>query len=303
MIARYPLPTATRRDHVFFRARPDAADDVIDREAGLGRGLDRHRRHDAPAAQEDPVRLELADARPLCGLVVARMRNRNLDVLEAVVLGEQRERRLRFLPVRRVVIERRDLQPFELVLAALGLGDVVDRRRGLAVEAQHQRKSIGEDATVDRFGGPVVEGRDRHLVGGRVLQQRLCDRIAVGQIDRNGRPVLAGAEALIAFDAFFDLPFGLAFFPEQLHAVDAALHLVDVAERVDDAAPKRNAARRVGTDAEGGERNKLLVGEPADSAVGAAIAARLSAATAAAFAGRNNRENMIVPFIGWMWSH
>ena len=216
-------------------------------------------RHDAPAAHKDPVGLELADARPLCGLIVAGVRHRYLNVFEAVVLGEQRERGLRLLSVRRVVIKRRDLQPLELVLSTLGLRDVVDRRRGLAVEAQHQRKRIRKDPAIDGFGRPVIEGRNCYLVGGRALQKRFGNRIAVGQIDRNGRPILAGAEALIALDAFFDLPFGLAFLPEQLHAIDATLDLVDVAEGIDNAVPNRDAARCVSADAESGERNELLV--------------------------------------------
>ena len=147
------LADGAGRTHVLFRARPDAADDVIDREADLGRGLDRHRRHHAPAAQEDPVRLELADLRPLRRLVVARMRHRDLDVLEAVGLGEKRERCLRLLAVG-ASRDRpsRSSAPLSLSLPPEPLGDVVDRRRGLAAEAEHQREGVGEDAAIDRLG-------------------------------------------------------------------------------------------------------------------------------------------------------
>src|SRR5205814_10599691 len=86
------------------------------------------------------------------------------------------------------------------------------------------------------------------------------DRVAVGQVDRHRRSLLAVLEALIALDALLDLPFGLALVPEQLHAVDAALRLVDVAQRIDEAGPDRDAARRVRPDTERRKRDELLLG-------------------------------------------
>ena len=67
------------RDDVLFGVGPDVADDVVGREAGLLRRLERHRVHHAPAAQDDIVRLGAADRQPLRLLLVAGMRH--LDLL------------------------------------------------------------------------------------------------------------------------------------------------------------------------------------------------------------------------------
>src|SRR5580704_2561999 len=211
--------------HIFFRARPDAADDVIDREADLGGGLDRDRRHHTPATQEYPVRLELADLRPLRRLVVTGMRYRDLDVLKAVGLGQKRQRNLGLLAVGRVVIDGGDLEALELVLAAGLFRDEIDRRRCLAPKAEHGRKAVGKNASIDRLGAAVGDRDQRNLVRDRLFRQRLGDRIAVRQEDRYRRAILAGLDALIAFDALLDFPVGLAFVPDQLDAVDAALNL------------------------------------------------------------------------------
>src|SRR2546422_3807711 len=55
----FPYTTLFRSDHVFFRARPPDADDVIAREANFRRCFQRGRIHHAPAAQDHPVGLNL----------------------------------------------------------------------------------------------------------------------------------------------------------------------------------------------------------------------------------------------------
>src|SRR5690242_5206657 len=69
------LRRGARGQHVFLGARPPHADDLVARVADLRRGLDRGRIHHAPAPQDHPVRLDLADLLPLRLLLVAGMRH------------------------------------------------------------------------------------------------------------------------------------------------------------------------------------------------------------------------------------
>jgi hypothetical protein len=69
------------------------------------------------------------------------------------------------------------------------------------------------------------------------------DAGAVG-VDHRGAAALA-LQALVALDPLLGVVLGLAFLPRELHAIDAAVALVDEREVVDEAVGDRDAARRV----------------------------------------------------------
>src|SRR3982074_25016 len=66
---------------------PPPADDVVARVGDLRRRLERGRVHHAPAPENHPVGLDLADLQPLRLLLVARMRHGDGGELIAVLLG------------------------------------------------------------------------------------------------------------------------------------------------------------------------------------------------------------------------
>ncbi len=192
-------------------------------------------------------------------LLVARIGHRNLDVFEAVLLGQQFQRAEGFATVGRVVVDRGDLLALEFVEPAFTLGDVIDQARRLAVEGQHHREVIGEHRAVGGFGAAVAQGDQRDLVHFRPLAQGVGRRGAVWLIDRHGRAIQAFLEALVALDALLCRPLGFAFLPDQFHPVDAAFHLVDVVQVIDHPGPHLHAAGGVGADPVSGQREELLV--------------------------------------------
>jgi hypothetical protein len=60
-------------------------------ETDARRGLDGDRRLYPPTTQIHSVGLDLTDLRPLCRLLIARMRVRDLDILKAILLGQKRQ--------------------------------------------------------------------------------------------------------------------------------------------------------------------------------------------------------------------
>src|SRR5205085_687205 len=106
---------------------------------------------------------------------------------------------------------------------------------------------VGKHRSVGRLGAAVVERDQRNLVGSRLVAQRIGGRRAHGVVDRDLLAVLAFTEAFVALDAALGGPLGLALLVDQLDAIDAPLGLVQVGEVIDEPAPDRDAAGRIGT--------------------------------------------------------
>src|SRR5436305_1938057 len=122
------------------------------------------------------------------------------------------------------VVEDDDLLALELVGPAFAAGDVVDDAGGLAIGIEQQREHIGKYPAIGRIGAPMIDGDERHLVGGYAVDHRIGDanrqRVPGGS---SGTALLA----LVAFDAALDFILGLALIPGELDAVDAAVADID----------------------------------------------------------------------------
>src|SRR5439155_265010 len=233
-----------RGDDVLFGARPPDTDDPVAREADLGGGFQRRRVHHAPAAQDHPVGLDLADLQPLRLLLVARVRHRDVRHLEAVFLRLHVKHRNGFLAVGRVVVDVDDLLALQLVHPAFLHADELDLGGVLRPVGRDQREDVREYAAVGGIGAAVAQRDHRDLVGGRFLDQRVGD--AGGQrMDhaRAGGALVLGA--LVALDAAVVAVFGLALLPGELYAVDAVVALVEHGEVIDHAAAEARAAALV----------------------------------------------------------
>src|SRR5208283_1048960 len=229
---------------VFLRAAPPDADDVVAWVAHLGCSLERNGVHHAIAAQDHPVRLDLANLQPLRSLLVARQRHRNMRDLEAVFLRLRIEYGDRFLAVGRVVIEVDDLLALKLVHPAFLHADELDLGGILRPVIGDQRKNVRKHASVRGIGAAIAYGDERNLVGGRLLDQRIGNACGQRHHQRGARALFL--QALVTFDAAGVVVLGLALLPRQLDAVDAAVAQVDEVEVVDVAAEDAGATRRVG---------------------------------------------------------
>jgi hypothetical protein len=240
------LADSAGRRHVFLGVAPDVADNVIDREARLGSGLDCHRVHHAPTAQDHPLRLVALDLEPLRLLLIARVRHFEVFDLEAVLLREDVEDWDRLFSVGGAVVERDDLLAAQLLgIATRALAEVVDDRRYLAVGVELQREDVRKHAAIGRVRAAVVDRDDRILVGGRSIDQRVGDAYAE-RIERSRRCVVeALLEPLVALDSALDHVLGLALRPGELHAVHAVVARVHALQVVDEASEEPGATRGV----------------------------------------------------------
>ena len=129
------------------------------------------------------------------------------------------------------MVDQGDLLALQVVHAAFLVADVLDQRRGLAPVGHRHGEHVGEDAAVAAVGAAVAHREHRDLVGGGPLDQRVGDAGAV-RVDHRGAGRAALLQALVALDAAVVVVRGLALFPGQLDAVDAAVALVDQREVV-----------------------------------------------------------------------
>ena len=81
----------------------------------------------------------------------------------------------------------------------------------------------------------------------------------MGKEEPGGRTVQAAFVAFVAFDDAVGLPLGLAFLPDQLHAVHPAFDFVDIAKVINFPGPPRNTAGGIGANSVGGQRDELLI--------------------------------------------
>ena len=214
--------------------------------------------HHAPAAQDHPVGLDLADLQPLRALLVARMRHRDVRDGEAVHLRLRVEHRDGFLAVGRVVIDVHDLLALELVHPAFLPADELDLGGVLRPVVGHQREDVREHAAVGRVGAAVADRDHRDLVGGRLLDQRVGDAGRQRMEHRRAGRALV-LQPLVALDAARVVVLGLALLVRELDAVHAAVARVDHVDVVDHAAEDAGAAGRVRSDPVSGHRDELLV--------------------------------------------
>ncbi len=251
------LGRVARGDRVLFRARPPDADDVVAREADLGRRLQRHGVHHAPAPQDHPVGLDLPDLQPLRALLVARVRDGDVRDREAVLLRLRVENRNGLLAVGRVVIDVHDLLALELVHPPFLRPDELDLGRVLRPVVRDQREDVREDPAVGGVGAAVADRHDGHLVGRPLLDQRIGDAGRQRVHERGaGRPLLL--QALVALDAARVVVLGLALLVRELDAVHAAVARVDHVDVVDHPAEDAGPAGRVGPDPVPDHRDELL---------------------------------------------
>ena len=253
------LGGGARGNRVLLGAGPPHADDLLPREAHLGRRLERRRVHHAPAAQDHPVGLDLAHLQPLGLLLVARMGDRDVGHLEAVLLRLGVQHRDGLLAVSRVVIDVHDLLALELVHPAFLHADELDLGGVLGPVVGDQREHPGEDAPVAGVGAAVADGHDGNLVLGRLVEDRVGDAGGQG-LEHRVAGLALFLQALIALHAAGVVVLGLAFLPHQLDAVDAAVALVDQGHVIDPAAVDAGAARRVGANPVARQADELLAG-------------------------------------------
>jgi hypothetical protein len=121
-----------------------------------------------------------------------------------------------------------------------------------------QREVPFEHAAVARFGAAVAHGDDGDLVDRRLLGEREGDAGAERQHVGGTRGALA-LEPLVAFDAAVGGVGGVTFLVGDLHAVDAAVALVDQSVVVGHAVGERDAVRRIGAGAVDQAGNELLI--------------------------------------------
>src|SRR5579864_4483494 len=246
----------TRRNDVLLGAGPPHAENLVARITELRGRLERDRIHHAVTPEDDVIRAELPNLQPLRFLRVARRRDRDLGEIEAIARGERVEHGNRLLAVGRIVIHERDFLALELRFASRLLAEVRDHRRGLVPVRRAEREHPGEGGSVGGDRKSVAVGRHRDLVVGDALEQAVRDA-GRQRLDR-ARATVARLQPLVAFDATRRVVLGLAFLPDDLDAVDAAVQ-VDQREIVDRPAEVAGAAGRIRADAIRQYRDVLLV--------------------------------------------
>src|SRR5947209_3528313 len=123
--------------------------------------------------------------------------------------------------------------------------DVTDDGRRLAPVVRREVEHPRKPPAVGRGAHAVAHREHDDLVHGRLGDQRIRDRRAVGIHEHRALAL----EPLVALDALLVVVLGLALLPYDLDAVDAAVALVQELEVVDEAVGDRDAARRVWTGA------------------------------------------------------
>ncbi|MCY1229277.1 hypothetical protein D9M72_416380 [compost metagenome] len=255
--AHVALGGITRRHRVFLGARPPGADHLLAREAHLLRSLQRGLVHYAPAPEDHVVGILLADLQPLRALLVARVRHRDLDEVELVEPGLGLQRHDRLLAIGRVVVQVDDLLAGQR--AAALARQVLDDGRDLHLVRGHQRERIREHRAIHGIGAAVAHHHQRHLVSGGLVDQRVRNAGGHGVVRGALGGGVLGLQAFIALHALGVVVLGLALFPRQLDAVDAAFLQVDVVEVVDETAIPGLPVGAIRPHAVAWQRHELLV--------------------------------------------
>ncbi|MPM44785.1 hypothetical protein SDC9_91467 [bioreactor metagenome] len=254
--------------HVRLGTCPPHAIQLVAREAGGLRFLQRSGVHHAPAPQQREVGLALAQLQP-GGLLLHAWRGHGQQLqIKAVHLGALLQHGDGFLAERAVVIDQRDLLALELVQAAHLLAQVLDQDVRAGPVAAHEREVPLEGIAILGNRQAIAQCDQRNLVDGSFFCQREGD--AGGLRVERGHVGLA-LQAFVALHAAVGGVAGFALFVRDLHAVDAAIALVDQLEVVLLAVGPWNTVGRIGSGAVRQQRDELLVGlrEGAASKTGA----------------------------------
>ena len=187
------------------------------------------------------------------------MGHREQQQVVAVHLGALLQQRNRLLAVGRVVVHEGDLLALELVQATLLLADVLDQHVGCRPIAAAKREVPAEHGAVGRVRAAVTGGQDRDLVVEGLVGQRKRDsgrhRVERGRAGRS-----LPFQALVTFDATVGRVAGLALFPGDLDAVDAAVSGVDQFQIIHESIGERDAVRGIGARPVRQHREELLLG-------------------------------------------
>ena len=194
-----------RRDHVILRTRPPDTDELVHRIADVGRFLNRHLVHHAPAVHDHVVGPVAPDLQPLRLLLLTGVIDRNEAQLETMLLGQLLQRPDRLLAIGGVVIDQRDLLAIEV--AAVLAEQVVDRPRGPVPVVGGVVEHMAEDLAIGRRGASVTHGVHRNIIRRGLGDQLVGDARRQRLIDQ--RAFALGG--LIALDALLGVVSGLAF--------------------------------------------------------------------------------------------
>ena len=222
------------RHHVLLRAGRMRPHDLVAGEADLGRFLQGGRGHDAGAAQDDPVGLGHLDPQPGRLLVQPRRLHRQVLHRKAVLGGLGVEDGEGFPAIVIIEVDMGDFPALELLHAAGPLADEADLGRVLTPVGDRGVEDIRKHPPIRGVRAPIAHREQGDLVLRGPLRQGIGERGAGQRKHRRPRGPL-GFQALVALHAAGDVEDGFALFPDQGHAVDAAIarieegHIVDVA--------------------------------------------------------------------------
>src|SRR6266511_6158242 len=126
----------------------------------------------------------------------------------------------------RVVVDMGDFQTLELVHAAGPLGDEPDLGRVLTPPVGRGVEDIWEHPPIRGVRAPSAHCEQEDLVVRHTLSEGIGERGAEWMKRRRPRGPF-GFQALVALHAAVDVEDGFALFPDQWHAVDAAIARIE----------------------------------------------------------------------------
>src|SRR5262245_11088066 len=218
--------------------------------------------HNAPAPQQDPVGLTAPDLQPGGLLLLPRMVDGQRDQLEAVLLGENFQRRNGFLAIRAIVIYQGDLLALQLVYTPLLLADILHKGRHLTPISRGKVKGPFEHPAIGRSRAAISHRMNRDFIDWRLGNELIGNPGAV-RIDQRGARWPLVFQLFVTFNAKLGIVLRLTLFPRDLDAVDTTVTRVEQLEIVDIAVGNRDAIRGIGSRTVHEQGNKeLILGQP-----------------------------------------
>ena len=215
-------------------------------------------------AQDDPVGLGHLDPQP--GRLLVEPRRLHGQVLHRkAVLGGLGVEDGKGFPAKVVIdVDMGDFPALELVHAAGPLADEPDLGRVLTPPGDRGVEDIRKHPPIRGVRAPNAHREQGDLVVRGPLQQGIDERGVDQRKHRRPRRPL-GFQALVALDAAGGVVDGFALFPDQGHAVDAAIALVEEGHIVDEAIGQRDLQRPRGPLAHAEHGEKLFAPPPPPS--------------------------------------
>ena len=222
------------RHHGLLRAGWVRPHDLVTGDANLGRFLQGGCGHDAAGAQDDPV--GLGDFHPQPGRLLVQPRRLHGQVLHRkAILGGLGVEEGHGFPARGVIgVDMRNFQALELLHAADALADEPDLGRVLTPPGDRGGEDIRKHPPIRSVRAPNAHREQGDLVVRGPLRQGIGERGGEQRKHRRPRGPLA-FQALVALYAAGDVVDGFALFPDQFHAVDAAIARIEEGQIVDEA--------------------------------------------------------------------